>query len=159
MSTWRIGLFSTDLASNESMLTCVVDGYFGGVQSRKTMMKTDRMLDITIKIARVITKFPEVHQKLRFMEQRYGKECLCDSPSKLEKVIQGCGGSDSPSLGQALCDVLDGIVVGPSSYHHGRYRANHPGTRSIGSRPGRLAGSLRGWWPGVSAGRLRLSGW
>ena len=117
-----------------------------------------RMLDLTIKLARVIMKFPEILYKLRYMEQRYGKECLCDSPAKLEKIIQQCGGADCPGLGAAVCEVLDGTapVWAPVPII---LDAACPDTRSIGSRPGRLAGSLRGWWPGVSAGRLRLSGW
>ena len=58
-----------------------------------------RMLDLNIKIARVLMKHPQVLRELRFFEQKFGNECLCDSPSKLEKVIHGCGGIGSAGLG------------------------------------------------------------
>ena len=62
-----------------------------------------RMLDISIKLARVLAKHPQVLKKLRYMEQRWGKECLCDSPAKLEKIVQQCGGIDSGFLGKPWC--------------------------------------------------------
>ena len=43
----------------------------------------DRMLELTIKIARVLMAFPTVHKRLRIMEQRWGRECLSDDPAKL----------------------------------------------------------------------------
>ena len=58
-----------------------------------------RMLDITIKIARMLNAFPETLNALRYLEQRWGKACLCDSPAKLEKVLQQCGGIESAHLG------------------------------------------------------------
>ena len=61
-----------------------------------------RMLDITIRLARVLQKYPQVLKKLRYMEQRWGKECLCDSPAKLEKIIQQCGGMECAVLGQPV---------------------------------------------------------
>ena len=79
--------------------------------SAKLDAASTRMLDITIKIARTIIKFPDVLAQLRFMEQKYGKECLCDSPAKLEKIIQRCGGAESPTLGEHIIDVLNGIAV------------------------------------------------
>ena len=42
-----------------------------------------RMLELTIKIARVLIAFPTVHKRLRIMEQRWGRECLSDDPAKL----------------------------------------------------------------------------
>ena len=81
------------------------------------------MLDLTIKIARVIMKFPEILHELRYLEQRFGRECLSDSPAKLEKIIQQCGGADAPTLGTDVADVLDGTAPGgaleprPNTYH------------------------------------------
>ena len=70
-----------------------------------------RMLDITIKVARVLLKYPQLRLKLRLMEQRWGRECLCDSAAKLEKVIQLCGGADSIQLGENMTDVIDGVNI------------------------------------------------
>ena len=68
----------------------------------------DRMLDISIKIARVLLKWPDARKALLLMEQHHGKECVTDSPAKLEKIIQLCGGAESPSLGPAIVEVLKG---------------------------------------------------
>jgi hypothetical protein len=57
------------------------------------------MLDITIRIAKALKKYPTVHTKLRLMEQKWGRGCLCDSPAKMEKLMQCCGGSESATLG------------------------------------------------------------
>jgi|GEM_PF-6765236 len=70
-----------------------------------------RMLDITIKVARVLLKYPALRMKLRLLEQRWGRECLCDSAAKLEKVIQLCGGADSIQLGENMNDVIDGVNI------------------------------------------------
>ena len=45
------------------------------------------------------------------MEQRWGRECLCDSPAKLEKVVQLCGGAESIQLGENMTDVIDGVNI------------------------------------------------
>ena len=71
----------------------------------------ERMLDIAIKIAKVLSKFPAIKEMLRFMEQRHGKECLCDSLSKLETLFQLCGGFESASLGETTIMVLDAILI------------------------------------------------
>ena len=72
-----------------------------------------RMLDITIKIARMFLMFPETLTALRFLEQRWGKVCLCDSAAKLEKVIQQCGGSDSAHLGTRAISYYTYLAPSP----------------------------------------------
>ena len=66
------------------------------------------ILDITIKVARTLQKYPALRAKLRLMEQRWGRECLCDSPAKLEKIIQACGGAESVQLGENMATVMEG---------------------------------------------------
>ena len=71
----------------------------------------DRMLDLVIKIARVLQDHPTVKEKLRLLEQRWGRECLTDSPSKLERLIQQCGGAETKQVAEFLVDVIDGIDI------------------------------------------------
>ena len=70
-----------------------------------------RMLEISIKLARVLMKYPALRVKLRLLEQRWGRECLCDSPAKLEKIVQMCGGADSVQLGENMDLVLNGVSI------------------------------------------------
>jgi len=82
--------------------------------SKAKDQSAQRMLGITIKIARVLGKFPQVLARLRFMEQRWGRECLCDSPAKLERIIQLCGGPEAPNLGDG--EGNNGWVRNPAGW-------------------------------------------
>ena len=77
----------------------------------KDKKQQHRMLEISIKLAKALSKLPTVKQRLIFIEQRFGKDCLCDSPSKLELLFQKCGGFDSPTIGENLMQALNGLFL------------------------------------------------
>ena len=82
------------------------------VDDKKAKVAEHRMLDVTIKLAKVLTASPTLRAKLQFLEQRLGIECLCDSPSKLESLLQLCGGFQSPSTtAETALPVIDAILI------------------------------------------------
>ena len=66
-------------------------------------------MDITIKVVKYIIDVPEVENRILLLQQKYGKGCLVDNVSKLELLIQGCGGSGASDLARKLTLVLDTI--------------------------------------------------
>ena len=112
-------------APNEKLLNSEIIGqvdvrraYFRGNEDEENPEKTlkdkkqqHRMLEISIKLAKALSKLPTVKQRLIFIEQRYGKDCLCDSPSKLELLFQKCGGFDSPAIGENMMQALNGLFL------------------------------------------------